>query len=289
MKKIGFVTFEKYQGKKNIGSTRIRARWVMDKINELYPDQYFAEEHLNGKAYDVLVFQKAYWLEMAKAFKGLKILDLCDPDWMQWEYQVKQMIDEVDVITTSSEALKNFVANLTEKPIYFIPDRLKLETIKERKKHRGDLQTVAWYGYNSNFEVIDWAIQALNKRKLKLIVVSDKAYRLPTGIKNVELTNYKWTEDTVNGDLLRADAILNPPMTKGRFKFKSNNKTTLAWSLGLPVLETDEDFDIYKSADVRNSFAENIQEEINSNYDVKDSAKELIGIIETYAEPQGTN
>lgn len=288
MKTIGFLTFEKYQQKRNIGSSRIRARWVLEKINELYPDEYKAEEFIIGQKYDVVVFQKAYWVEYAKLYKGLKILDLCDPDWMHWAYNVKEMIDEVDVITCSSQAIVDYVKNLTKKPVILIPDRLNLSLYTETKKHRGDLKVVAWYGYSHNFPALTYAIKALDNRKLELIVISDSSYILPVGINNVKLTNYKWTEATVNRDLLRADAVLNANYQKARFRFKSDNKTVNAWALGLPVLKTDDDFDTFKTAEVRNAFASEVLKVVKDVYDVSNSAKELVQIIKEYGNNNQT-
>lgn len=290
IKKIGILTFEKYQQKRNIGSSRIRARWVWEQINKLYPEQYQAEEFITGKKYDVVVFQKSYWVEYAKHFKGFKILDLCDPDWMHWAYSVKEMIDEVDVITCSSQAIANYIKNLTNKKIIVIPDRLNLSLYTQTKKHRGDLKTVAWFGYSHNFPALTYAIKALDNRKLNLIVISDGTYSVPVGINNVEVTNFKWTEATVNNDLLRADAVLNPKYLKGRFKYKSDNKTVNAWALGLPVLQSDDDFDTFKTEEARNAFAKEILNVILANYDVSESAKQIVGIIEEYGKnPQGNN
>ncbi len=224
MKNIGFVTFEQHIGKKGLGSTRIRARWIWEAINKNHSEKYHAEEYKFGSKYDVLVFQKAYWTEMAKAFKGLKILDLCDPDWLQWQYNVKEMIELCDVVTCSSVKITEYISTITKKPVYYIPDCIKTEDVKITKKHRGDLKTVAWFGYSTNFEALNYAILGLENRKLDLIVISDQAYTVPTGIKNVNVTNYRYNENTVNDDLLKADVVLNPKYEKGRFKYKSANK-----------------------------------------------------------------
>ena len=73
--KTAFYTFEKFHNRKlgSIGSSRIRARWVW----EAWPE---AEEYQIGKYYDVMIFQKVYQIEYAKSLKGIKILDIADPD-----------------------------------------------------------------------------------------------------------------------------------------------------------------------------------------------------------------
>ena len=93
--KIGILTFEQFHGRKNLGSSRIRGHWIIDNWQE-------AELFKQGQIYNIVIYQKAYFLEHAKVFKGLKILDLCDPDWLHWAYKVKEMIEYCDGITTST-------------------------------------------------------------------------------------------------------------------------------------------------------------------------------------------
>ena len=83
--KVGIVTFEKFHGRKtnSIGSSRIRAYNLVKYWEE-------ASIYKHAKKYDVLIFQKAYWIEMAKKFEGIKILDLCDPDFLDWHYNIKR-------------------------------------------------------------------------------------------------------------------------------------------------------------------------------------------------------
>lgn len=277
------MTFEKYLGKKGLGSSRIRARWVWEAINKKYPE-YQAEEMMYGKKYDVVVFQKAYWTQYAKAFKGLKILDLCDPDWLSWAYNVKEMIELCDVVTCSSVAITEYIEKITKKPVYYIPDRIKTEEVKETKRHRGELKTVAWFGYHTNFPALDYVILALENRKLNLVVISDQEYIVPTGIKNVEVTNIRYNENTVNDDLLRADVVINAKYNKGRFKYKSNNKSLTAWSLGLPVIQTNEDFDKFASETARQEDAEKSIQFIKEYCDIEKSADDLVELIKKYGK-----
>ncbi len=282
MKTIGFVTFEKYHAKSNIGSSRIRGRWVWEKINEIFPDEYKAEEFVFGKKYDVVIFQKAYWVEYAKNFTGLKILDLCDPDWLHWGSNMVEMIQEVDLITCSSVEITEYVQKLTDKPVFYIPDTIKIEDIKRTKEHKGQLKRVAWFGYSHNFPIIDWTIKSLDNRNLELIVISDNAYRPPVGINNVNVINYKWSEEVIYDDLLKADVVLNPKKNSGRFKYKSNNKSLVAWALGLPVIEKDEDFDKFKEEESRKKESESVRRLVREHYSSDKHAKELVSLIKKY-------
>src|SRR4030042_325192 len=138
--KCGIYTFEIYHGKKDIGSSRIRGHWLAKYWED-------AEIMKLGEHYDVVIFQKAYDIEFAKYFKGIKILDLCDPDWMHWQFPIKEMIEECDAITTSTQALADYITTITEKPVMYIADRLDLESLKEKITHRGEFISAVWLSY----------------------------------------------------------------------------------------------------------------------------------------------
>ena len=109
--KIGICTFAKYHGRKGIGSSRIRGEWLTNHWEE-------AEIYKQGGKYDVLIFQKVYWTALAKAFKGVKIFDLCDPDFLHWAYRTVEMLENVDIVTTSTPVLAKQLVNLQTNPLY---------------------------------------------------------------------------------------------------------------------------------------------------------------------------
>ena len=275
--KIGFCTFEQFWGRKNIGSTRIRARWVYENWGN--PEDE-VEEYKIGKEYDVLIFQKVYWPEFAKGFKGIKILDLCDPDWYEFGAKVVEMIECCDAVTCSSPALTDFIKSVTNKPVYYVADREDLSKLPTPKVHQGPIKKVAWFGYDHNNSVLDSALGALEKRDIELIVVSNKPYTKPSNSK-VKITNYPWTELTVDQDLLRADLVLNPKPLAGPSKYKSENKTVHAWALGLPVAKTEDMLDSLNNPQVRQQVADQLRAKAFSEYDVKQSAKQYQEIIKS--------
>ena len=67
--RVGFLTFEQMQSRQNFGSTRIRALSLLN----YWPE---AELFRIGRCYATVIFQKAYWVEYAEKFDGVKILDL---------------------------------------------------------------------------------------------------------------------------------------------------------------------------------------------------------------------
>ena len=274
--RVGFLTFEQFHGKKDIGSSRIRVDWLIKHWKEAggIGD---AERFQFGQKYDVVIFQKAYWIEYAKAFKGIKILDVCDADWLMWSYNMKQMIDECDAITCSTLEIAKFLVQLTDKPVVVIPDRIDFSTMPEPKVHEGEMNTVVFYGYAENFEVLQSVIPALKKRGLKLIVVSNKSY--VAGDVGIEIQNLPWSPSTWIADVMRGDVILNPRSLKGRFKYKSDNKTVQGWALGIPVAHTDKELDLFKTAEARNKEAKERYAEVREERDVKKSVVELTELI----------
>ncbi len=276
--KIGIHTFERQEGKAkdSAGSSRIRARWLI----KYWPE---AEEFIQGADYDFIIYQKSYWCEHAKAFKGFKIFDLCDPDWMHFGYRTKEMIEEVDVITTSTEPLAETIRKFTDKPVVCVPDRLDLEKHKEKKVHSGDAKSVVWFGYSTGFTLLNSAVTAIDNLGLELIVISNAGFVLPSHYQNrIELTNYPWTLETVNKDIIKGDILLNPKSDKTKWKYKSNNKTLTAWALGVPVAKNVSELKKFIKEEARIEESKKRLIEIKEKYDVKLSVKQYKEIISKY-------
>lgn len=308
--KIGILPFEQFYGKTNIGSSRIRGTWLA---------KYWPESEIfrMGQKYDVIIFQKVYWIEFAELIrkeenecdciqqeeeshwdhtqacntrvhrkpKAIFILDMCDADFQHWGYRIKQMIDLCDAVTTSTPALAEYMQKLTDKPVWCIPDRLDLTSFDlPPKVHAGDAKVAAWYGYSENFPMLDAAINALIKNKFTdLLVIASKRqpYQLPPAAQGkITLTNFPWTPETVNSDLQKADIILNPQSKTGRFKYKSNNKTIAAWALGLPVAHTPEELVAFIPEAARKGEVEKRLKEIKEDYDVHKSVESFKKLIE---------
>lgn len=277
--KIGILLFEQFHGRKDIGSSRIRGHWLA---------KYWPESEIfkMGVNYDVIIFQKVYWIEYAERFNGIKILDLCDADFMHWGYRVKQMIDLCDAVTTSTETLAEYIRKLTDKPVVCIPDRLDFDAIGDlRKVHNSDTtKIVGWYGYSDNLPMIDGAAPALIKMRIpELYVITQKrdGYQLPSSIKDkIKLTIFPWTADTVHDNLLKCDVILNPQSKGGRWKFKSNNKTILAWALGLPVAHNESELKGLMHSVDRVLESNRRYNEVRLLYDIRQSVTEFKNLIE---------
>jgi hypothetical protein len=277
--KVGIVTMERHLGKVNIGSSRIRGEWIAKYWDD-------AEIFVQGQKYDAIIYQKAYWVEHAKLFKGIKILDVCDPDFMHWGYRVKEMIEECDAVTTSTEALAVAFRQFTDKPVVFIPDRMDLDFHKEKKIHEGRAENVVWYGYSQNFPLLQAALPSVVRLKFKtLIVISDRGFVLPSQfIGKIDIINYKWSPRTVNEDIVRGDIVLNPKIDSTHWRFKSNNKTISANLLNMPVAQTDAELAALIEEKPRAEAAEKAYKEAIENYDVKLSVEDYKNLVATLAE-----
>jgi len=281
-KTIGILTFEQFHRRENIGSSRIRADWPI----KYWPE---AERFVMGKKYEIIIFQKVYWLEYMEKFKGIKILDICDADFLHWGYRISQCLEQCNAVTTSTMPLAKYMLRLVSAlgldiPVWCIPDRLDIETFGNLKKeHKGEAKIAAWYGYSENFPMLESAIGALPSVGIEELVViaSRKApFKLPASMeKKIRLVNCPWTPETYNRDILKADVIINPQFTTGRWKYKSNNKTINAWALGMPVAKTKNELESFVSEQSRTIEGKLRYEQVRREFDVKDSVKEYQNLI----------
>jgi len=271
--KGSILLFEQFHGRKNMGSSRIRGHWLVNNWDGV-------ELFKQGKEYDFVIYQKAYFLEHAKIFKGVKILDLCDPDWLHWAYKVKEMIEYCDAVTTSTESLAISLRQITDKPVLCIPDRVDLKLFKEKKIHEGDATRVCWYGYSDNFEILKPTLGILKKHNLDLLIISDGTFNIPKIYDGkIKVENIKYDIRTINQNILKSDFVINPQGTRGKWKFKSNNKTLTSYAIGMPVAHNTEELKRFIKCDERKKEIEKRSKELKEEYNIEksiDQYKELI-------------
>ena len=275
--KVRAFTYSRYHGKGDVGSTRLRVHQLMK-----YWPEY--EEYVYGEHVDVMIYQKVYmqddWKYMYH-FNGLQILDICDPDWLE-NQNVKQTIDAVDGVVCPTEPMAEFLRQLTTKPIKVIPDRHDLEGLPKLRQHYGTLKRLVWFGYSHNAELLKEAIRALEKNNLELTVISNEDPFAQRWASEAWEDNYhyqKFDAETILDDLRGFDAFLNPQGNRPQDRFKSNNRTTLAWLAGLPVVATSQAIGQYWSPEARNTEAKKNYHIAKSEYDVKKSVQEMQDFI----------
>lgn len=268
-KTVGFMLFESYLQRKNIGSSRIRGRWLIESMPE-------AEAFVQGKIYDTIIFQKVYWKEMARAFKGKKILDICDPDWLDG-FEIVSFLKEMDAVTVPTQTLKETISKFTDKPIFVVLDRVKMADMNPPKYHEGKATKVVWFGYSHNSDVLDGTLMTLKKMGLTLKVVSDGTY----STSECKVENVKWDALTWQDEIQSADICLLPEKLTGRAKYKSQNKTHQAWAIGMPVAKTVADLERFMDADERNKEAEKNHQWMVDYGDVSKSVEEMREVIKS--------
>lgn len=277
---ISFLNFEQLHGKKNIGSTNLRVHQLI----KYWPE---AEQYKFGSKPDVLVFQKVYWnvdYYLPETYKGgLKILDICDPDWLDNMY-VKKTVDNMDAVVVPSKGLQDFMQQLTDKPVKLIPDRFDMELVPDFKKHSGKLKRIVWFGYRHNAETIEGAIPALERLNIALTIISDEDPLMWRFAHNTEhyrksYKYHKYNEESIYQRLQEAQACLLPDGLRPKDRFKSNNKTIKAQLASLPVAKNIDDLERFMSDVERNKEAEYNYNEAKKAYDVKLSIKEYKDLI----------
>jgi hypothetical protein len=281
---VRFFDFSRYHGKyPDSGSTVIR----VNQLIKYWPE---AGKYLFGENPDVLIFQKVYTSPDYKFhahFKGIKILDICDPDWLGGGTQIKETIDAVDAVVCSSNNLRDFIRQMTDKPVITIKDRFDLSELPPLKQHTKDATTVVWFGYRHNAETLKPAMKTLSEMNLNLIVIAEDdplAWQwLPRlSAEKFRTENYKYIKHTDNiySDLQKADFCLLPVGGRPIDRFKSNNKTTKAILSGLPVAKDADALKLFISAEERNKYLGQHYEATRAEYDVKKSVEEYKALIE---------
>ena len=278
---VGFLTFEQLHGRRGTGSTNIRVHQLIKYWEE-------AELYRFGSKPNVLVFQKVYWTPdyyLTESYKGgLKILDICDPDWLDNAY-VKRTVDAMDAVVVPTEALQHFIQQMTDKPVRVIPDRFDIDLIPERKKHKGKCKRAIWFGYAHNAELLKSAVPALENLGIALTIISDDDPMVWRYAKDSEKfrASYKYNkydEETIYTRLQQCDIAILPEGNRPKDIFKSNNKTTKAQLAGLPVAKNIDDLELYLSDIEREKASEYNHKQAIAEYDCKLSIKEYEALID---------
>lgn len=268
--KTAIISFEKYHGRRqgSIGSSMIRAKWLAEAWDEAFLWR-------NGDYFDSAIFQKVYWKDMFTDFKGAKILDLCDPDWMNGDVNIVEISHMVDAITCSTDELTHFIKTFVKnKPVETVPDRVNFDYFTHQKKHDDKARNVVWFGYYGNAKVVlPQVLPSLKERGLSLTVISNNAFE-PSQDFGVEIQNIEWTPETAFADIQASDFAINPPSFLRNFRFKSNNKTLVSWALGLPVANTAEDMDRFMKPEERTKEAEKRMDEVKKDWNIKLSVEQ---------------
>lgn len=269
--------FSRYHGKAPQGSTLLRVHQLIK-----YWDQ--ADLYKYGENPDVLIFQKVYITPDYKFpahFKGIKILDICDPDWFD-DAAIVETCNAMDAVTTSSGYLAEFISQFHNNVVH-VPDRFDIEVLPPPKKHTNDAKTVVWFGYSHNAECLKPAIALIEELGLNLVVISNDdpiVNRWGVRDKSEYYTYIKYDEATIYKDLLKADFAVLPDGFRPVDPFKSNNKAIKANLAGLPVARDADQVKHYIKAKNRQKWFDQYYDTIKQQYDIRKSIEQYKEIID---------
>lgn len=281
---IRFFTFEQYHGKRNIGSTKLRVH----NLIKYWPE---AAIYKYAEQVDVMIYQKVYTTQdykFQKYFKGIQILDICDPDWFEGAL-INETVSYMDGVTCPTQEMADFIRQFTDKPIKVIPDRHDQENIKPLKEHTGEAKSVVWYGYKQNAELLTSAIPTIETLGLSLTIISNTDPMLwkwanePEEYQN-KYTFIKYDEATILDDLRRHDIAVLPQGVRPQDRFKSNNRTTRVWLAGVPVATDGDELRALLDPTERNKQAKANYELATKEYNVTKSVEEMKEFIKTLKE-----
>ena len=278
--KVGIVTCEKAlnRRKNSMGSSRIRGRWLWENWDG-------AEEWKVGGDYDAMIFQKVLWNDMMERYDGIKILDSCDPTWLEGVDYFKT-VDMVDAVVTSTDALRDYILKMRPgKKVVTIKDRIEFKEHSEVKTvHATKIKRVVWFGYSKNYQYVEPAIKILKDLGIHLTVISDS--RIMLGAHYADKLDFRWYKyeySTIHARLIECDAGLfveNRGKVSLEGKYKSENKRTTCMALGLPIVLVPEDFDRLATVEARTEDAKEKLEYVKKNYDISISVSEYKSLLD---------
>lgn len=275
-KMIRFFTFAQVHGKFPVpGSTQIRVNQLM----KYWPNTAL---YKYGENPDVLIFQKVYTTADYKFpahFQGIKILDICDPDWFSGQ-QVRETIDAMDAVVCPTMPLVEFLKQLTDKPVIQIKDRFDLEELPSPKSHSLPAKRVVWFGYRHNAITLKPALDMLVKHNINLTIIADDDPLMYTFAPSLK-EGYRYIKHTADiyADLQACDFALLPKGFRPEDRFKSENKTVKANLAGLPVANDIESFELFLDGKERQKWVDENYARIKDEYDVKRSVEEYQELI----------
>lgn len=280
--KVCFITF----GPILFASSRLRCYW---------PAQYMDDAVIVGIGdplpdADVYIWQKNAHIQQMKERKDARHWwDVCDP--LHWfsPHECKSIIDHVDGIVASNDALGADLERWTGREVHVIPDRLELSHYPLQRQHDdSDPLRFIWYGLGVNRASLmgSWANLArlaANGYKVELTVFDDRPEIEFMPGPEVPIYHKRWRLEEENKVLAMHDIALTPPYPGAWGKVKSNNKKLAAWASGLPTttaFEYNASFlKMIDYADMRDIVGRSGRDIVKSQYDVRQSAADWEALL----------
>ena len=211
------------------GSRLIRCEWVAAYWEgaEVYDGtQSFSDA-------DLVIFQKAYLSDRSRnllrqlhAWRSVShrpalCFDLCDPDFLDDTHRERllKVLPLFDFATASTAPLQDWLGQYL--PAYEVPDGINQAAITARHTDSGSTSPrIVWMGYQGNSGALSAIAGAMVDLGLTGDIVAVEKPQ-PFGAFCQQLSEY--------------DILLNPRPDHWVYRYKSNNKTLVAWEIGVAV------------------------------------------------------
>jgi hypothetical protein len=104
-----------------------------------------------------------------------------------------------------------------------------------------------WYGNSGTINSLKATIEVLEDTagpKDSLTIIADERARNAILSDKIAVKFVPWAIETANSEIKRCNLVLNPRLDNESYRVKSNNKTAMAYIIGLPCIDkivTDRD------------------------------------------------
>ena len=111
-----------------------------------------------------------------------------------------------------------------------------------------------------------------------MLIVANEPYSKEDEILALNPGFVKYEHYSSKVYIAETDILLNPRSNRAFFRYKSNNKSVVAWKLGIPVAITNDDIERFMDPDERNREVEKYVF-IEHEYDIEKSTEQYRDII----------
>lgn len=273
-------------------SSRIRGLWIARHIHGaqivniqdgIVPDA------------DVYIWIKKTSPELLER-PGIHFWDVCDPIWWFQPIEAAEIASRVSAVVASNSGLaEDFIRwRGGSTPCYTIADRVDLEYYKRQRQHAENSKPLRliWFGASQNRVSLFGALPTLERLKANgvdfvLTVLDDRPDAKISFQVSFPIIYTQWDLTAENEVLSSHDIAVLPPYPGEWGAVKSNNKHLSAWASGLAVWD-GRDYDGLRRlvifAEARAEQSEMMHTVVKHQYNVVQSAREWIGLIEAYSD-----
>jgi hypothetical protein len=218
---------------------------------------------------------------MAMLFSGPKIIDICDPNWINLGVDIVDQGYPVDAFTCSSAEMKELLQGyFPDKIVEHVPDRFDFSLFPEpHGLHQGKAKKAIWFGFTHNaHETLPQLAPAIKKFGLELLIIANVPYSQKDEILELNPSFVKYEHYSSRRYIAQSDISLNPRSNRAGFRYKSNNKSVVAWKLGVPVAVTGDDIAHFMDPEERNREIEKYSF-VEEEYDIEKSIQQYRDIF----------